>query len=406
MFRRVGWFKHCFTRCFMQKVILSTILAFLGFALLAAFLQFGSNTRYLEVSARTLRDWSAAKERPSVVQIDRVVTEAYRRILLYDDLINQDHLYEGMVVNRTKAGKMLDVCDSLLFSSLRFTALRKSGLHQRASIAWNSIEKSKDDEFWLRHPRCVKSTSRDMILGVMIALSQEPDRSDLHLRSLLNTIAKNNGYLSRGPLYVSYATPQISNGLRLLSGKMAINRSELPDHIRNGYSTGELSSQVLEKGFAAHLLALSIWLEIEVEHTQKKYPDPQSADKGSYLTTLSKNFSHVEFKKHRLQWQTHKLASLDPQNIFFRYLRLKSIDAMSPNLAYEMLDDLLSMPQFPLARLPTSCDRKADYLWQRKSEEYVTRNFNCNIEYNGIDFLWMASLLLNDLHQSNLSLAH
>jgi hypothetical protein len=82
------------------------------------------------------------------------------------------------------------------------------------------------------------------------------------------------------------------------------------------------------------------------------------------------------------------------------------MNAMNSNLAHKMLEDLLAMPQFPVDQLPTNCDRKADYLWQRKSEEYQPRSSNCHITYNGTDFLWMTALLLEEVNQSNLSLAH
>jgi hypothetical protein len=389
----------------MRIFTTTTLLTLLGFCLVCIFLQFGSNRRFLELSAAALQNWSANIERPSVEEMETTVNEAHRRIRFYDDLVNDKLLDHGMVINKTTSGGVLDICDSLLFSSLRFVALKKAGLTDRAQSAWNAIENSQIDGYWLRHPMCKKSTSRDMIVGVMVALSQKPDRYDQHILALLKTIEDNNGYLGKGPIYVSYATPQIALGLRMLAANLQIARSNLPVHVQNGFSTGELSVQVLERGFASHLVALSIWLELELNNTARKYPI--SPPHASYIATLVDTFDHVSFKSSRLQWQTHKLVMLDPQNMFFRYLRLKSINAMNPNIAHKMLNELLVMPQFPPDALPTNCDKKADYLWQRKSQEYTPKgNANCQTTFNGTDFQWMASLLLEEIKDSDLSLAH
>ncbi len=389
----------------MRIFTTSSLLALAGFSLICIFLQFGSNRRYLELSAAALQNWSANLERPSVAEMETTINETNRRILLYDNQVNEQLLDHGMVINKTSSGKVLDICDSLLFSSLRFAALKKAGLTARAHDAWTAIENSKTDGYWLRHPTCKKSTSRDMIVGVMIALSQKPERYDQHILALLKTIEENNGYLGNGPVYVSYATPQIALGLRMLSADLQLSQSEIPTHVKNGFSTGELSVQVLERGYASHLVALSIWLELELKNTARKYPINVPHD--SYFATLVDSFDHISFKSSRLQWQTHKLVMLDPQNMFFRFLRLKSINAMNPNLAHKMLTELLTMPQFPSENLPTNCDKKADYLWQRKSQEYTPRAYaNCQTTFNGTDFLWMASLLLEEIQDSNISLAH
>jgi hypothetical protein len=390
---------------YMRIFTTSTLTTLVGFTILCIFLQFGSNRRYLELSAIALQNWSANLERPSVAEMETTVNKANRRILLYDDQVNEQLLYHGMVINKTAAGRILDICDSLLFSALRFAALKKAGLAERAQTAWRAIESSKTDGYWLRHPTCKNSTSRDMIVGVMVALSQKPERYDQHINALLKNIEENNGYLGNGPIYVSYATPQIALGLRMLSADLQIPGSSLPIHVQNGFSTGELSVQVLERGYASHLVALGIWLELELMNTARKYPI--SALHGSYFSTLIDTFDHVSFKSSRLQWQTHKLVMLDPQNMFFRYLRLKSINAMNPNLAYTMLSELLAMPQFPSDSLPTNCDKKADYLWQRKSQEYKPRAFaNCQTTFNGTDFLWMASLLLEEIKDTSRPLSH
>jgi HrpA-like RNA helicase len=57
------------------------------------------------------------------------------------------------------------------------------------------------------------------------------------------------------------------------------------------------------------------------------------------------------------------------------------------------------MTQFPVARLPESCDRRADYLWQRAGREYRPAKGNCLRRFNGADYLWMAGLLIEEIER-------
>jgi hypothetical protein len=80
--------------------------------------------------------------------------------------------------------------------------------------------------------------------------------------------------------------------------------------------------------------------------------------------------------------------------MFFRWLQYEAADAMSPKAKKKLLEELLGMEMFPKNRLPTTCERKADYLWQRNSVEYVPRDHKlCSEIFSGVDFIWMASLL-------------
>src|SRR5690606_3995506 len=156
---------------------------------------------------------------------------------VYDYLLREHHLLDGMVVSRSASGEAIHECDSLLFSSLRYVALKKLGFHNEARRAWQALQKSQVDGHWRRHPRCwEKSTSRDMIIGVIAALTQSPPNSEQHIRSLFAQIRSTGGYISDGPIYVSYLTPSIARLLRSLARAQGIPYSEMPDIIRRGYS--------------------------------------------------------------------------------------------------------------------------------------------------------------------------
>ena len=117
----------------------------------------------------------------------RLRREALTRSLLYDELIKSNMLLDGMVVNLDARGRPEGECDSLLFSSLRYYSLSTMGLRDRAIDAWSAIEASRDGAQWLRHPRCKKSLSRDMIMGLLIAMKANPENGTALFRSTLIT---------------------------------------------------------------------------------------------------------------------------------------------------------------------------------------------------------------------------
>ena len=105
----------------------------------------------------------------------------------------------------------------------------------------------------------------------------------------------------------------------------------------------------------------------------------------------------VKVLQQRWSWLAQRLVDRDAKNLFFRWLRLAAADALSPRARLAMLRELDAMPQFPQDRLPDACDRRADYLWQRSSSEYMARETkDCVRRFSGVDYLWMASLLIAD----------
>lgn len=389
----------------MRPFLLTFLIALALFSVGAAYSQLVANSRFLARSSSSLRDWAKAIPEPREEAKEQLIKRLDDRVALYDDEVVRRHLVDGMLVNWTLHGRMLDQCDSLLFSALRFTALSKLGHEERARDAWNAIQGSQNDGYWLRHPRCDKSTSRDMIVGLMIALSQKPFGYEQHLKTLLARLKEHNGYFGTGPVYVSYTTPGIAKLIAMMAAQEpSIQASDVPLVVADGYSTNEIQMLVTQRGYAAHLIALTIWLEMELQHGRPEAP----SGFHEMLDDLTLPFGGGELYEQRYEWSTHELVKLDQRNLFFRYLRLRAAGAMNPAVAYKMIDELLAMEQFPEDRLPLDCDRKADYLWQRSSTQYEGSSRGCRRQYHGTDFVWMAALLREaaDLYTPNHINAH
>lgn len=319
--------------------------------------------------------------------------KAREKALSYEDLISKSSLQLGMVVSRDAEGKAHDVCDSLLFSSIRYVALRKLGLKDQANAAWDHILQSRDGGKWYRHPLCkTKGTSRDMIVGLIAALTQRPPEYRKLLSELFDYLAANSGYLGDGPFYVSYLSPGIAEVLRHFAIIEGISEDSLPAVIRYGFSTLELDTYLSKVGFQSHLISLVLWSEMELDRQAGISQDIRGIPLP--LDRLSRALWGVKIQNERFSWQTQRLVDRDPPNLFFRWLRLSSANALSGKARLTLLRSLGAMMQFPENQLPENCTRKADYLWQRTSKEYALLNSNdCSIRFSGVDYLWMASLL-------------
>ncbi len=328
------------------------------------------------------------------IDFEHLKHAAIEKAILYEELINENHLYHGMIVNRGLDGSIHSECDSLLFSALRFVALDRLGWKDDAAEAWQAMLSVNEDGRWYRHPKCRRRwTSRDMIVGVLAALVQNPPEYKKYTEELIAYIGKNDGYIGTGPFYVSMMSPGLGEIIRLLSVQADIDEVELPTDIRYGFSTIEFDAIAGRRGFTAHLNALTLWIERELIFGNSHKP----RSIAGFLDNLMGHLADHSFEKQRQQWVAGKLVELDQKNMFFRWLQLLAADAISPRIRYEFLNELMSMPQFPLDRLPQNCDRKADYLWQRDSREYqpIPLKAKCSEEYPGVDFLWMLSMILS-----------
>jgi hypothetical protein len=360
------------------------------FGAVAAYSQLVANSRYLARSHEVLRLYAQLAPGPDAARREALIGGVARRARVYEAAIEQTHLVDGMLVNRDANGDAESLCDSLLFSSLRYVALKKLGLAAEAETAWAALEQSQNGGLWVRHPRCSdRATSRDMMMGLLIALSQRPDDGEDHVRDLLEQLRKRDGYFSFGPRYVSYMTPTLARLLRVIARDYGVETGAMPDLVKDGYSVEELSVTFIKPGFEAHLVGLAVWLEMEMR------ADPRAPLLGR-INDLTTWASGADLEKQRLQWTTTRLAAIDPSNLFFRYLRLRAADALTYNTAAAMVDELLAMRQFPPERLPSDCDRTADYIWQRGPWERQG-NRRCDRTFAGADYLWMAGLLVEAL---------
>lgn len=335
---------------------------------------------------------------------ESVEADLRARVLLYESEIERSHLEDGMVVNR-KGRLFIDECDSLLFSSLRFIALNKLGYSEKAVSAWKAIEKSSENGRWLRHPQCRNTTSRDMILGVLAAFSQDPPRMRSHLVELLNHLSKTDGYITKGGRFdISYLLPGVAEILRLYARGNRVLDYTLPPSVSLGFSTIEFAAIADNPGYRSHLIGLTSWIELELALNARYAPYSGEVRTAiSQLSALASPFTRQELSNQRLTWVTGRLFQNDPENLFFRWLRLRAANAVTPLTRHFMIHQLMRMPQFPLTHLPRDCDRRADYLWQRASWEYHVQKRTCDKTFNGVDFLWMAALLLDPSHDAPVS---
>ena len=304
--------------------------------------------------------------------------EVRAKAALYNDLIKRDFLDDGMVVGRTGDGTFTDHCDSLLFSALRYIALDKLGLSEEARTAFAALRKVEDAGKWRRHPKCQLPISRDMIIGVLAALTRNPPMHRQLMLSLQEQVTNHNGFVDNGPIDVSYLSPGIMMLLNQMAEHAGIARDRNKAIIPLSFPTLMLDLFFAERGYSSHLSALVVWINMELLDMEEQA-----------LTPRGENLS--------ISWYTQKLVELDPHNMFFRWLRLKAAGALAPAARLSMLKELMEMPQFPSDRLPTNCDRAADYMWQRDSVEYrPIEGARCNRFFAGVDFIWMAALLVDD----------
>lgn len=388
----------------MRALVLSFTVSLAIFLALVSLTQLIANSRYLGLAAAHMGEWAEGGAQEGDKRFPLLIRHARSRAWDYERLISRDHLDHGLLVNRSsRDGAMLNACDSLLFSCLRWVSLHKLGFDTSASAAYKALRFAQVEGEWFRHPRCRElGLSRDMLTGILIMFSQEPGEYREDLQRLVARIREGDGFFSQGPSYLSYLTPGLGKILRMLLTKDDLRVQDVPAVIRGGYSTNEFSLLWMAPGYEAHLAALSLWLEMELMERRRMLLSNTMTRFESQWGSLVQPFSGVNPFTQKHQWTAYRLVQIDPRNIFFRYLRMRSIGVLNQAVAAKLLRELLSMPQFPIDRLPQSCDRKADYLWQRASVEYDDRDSECARKFHGTDFLWMASLLVEALEAPKL----
>ena len=324
--------------------------------------------------------------------LQRLRRETLSRAALYDELIQRDMLLDGMVIHLGADGEPKGICDSLMFSSIRYYALSKLGFKESAIKAWHGIIASRSGGQWLRHPKCTKSLSRDMIMGVLVALRGDPENGDTVFRSMLAEIDRNGGFAGDGPFYISWLSPGIASLLRMEAERRNVPFSEWPWVVKHSFSSIEFDAMFLGEGYVSHLAGIGLWLEMsQPKHSTGFNP-------RSFLGRVTRSISgesnlDTKIDAQRRQWISGRLHSMSSSNLFFAWLDLNSTGELDAKSEARLLSELLSMPQFPKTHLPQDCNRDADYLWQRREAEAIPVVDKCGETWSGVDFLWMASLL-------------
>jgi len=311
---------------------------------------------------------------------------------IYADLRQQTHLLNGMVVDRDESGKAIHECDSLLFSSLRYVALDKLGFTDLAVPAWEAIKKSRTlSAGWLRHPRCPQTPlSRDMTLGLLVSLSQNPPGAAHVLELTRADVQRFGGYISNGPFYLSFFGP----GFRAAFDEMALAMGQPSSGLAMSFWTTAFDAWTAGGDYRSHLVALTVWLELEIERMTKW--EQRSGSTIDLVGLVVDPLTDVRLRDFRLAWSAQSLLRTDPDNLFFKWLALRSIGGLTPERRAALAKRLLAMPAFPEWRLPANCDRRADYTWQRPSEQTRERIHSCTESFAGTDFLWMSAMLLEN----------
>lgn len=333
-------------------------------------------------------------ENDTLTQLRR---EAHTRAALYNQLIEQRMLVDGMVISRNEDDLPDHLCDSLLFSSLRYRALLALGFHESADDAWQAIQSSRNRGVWWRHPKCrEQSLSRDMMMGVMIALESHPPNGRKLLEELLAEIGRRHGSISDGPFFVSYLSPGPAGLLRYLAESYRIPYAKWPWVLKQSFSSIEYDALFLRPGYESHLAGLGVWLELQFNERSKVFNPRSMLGQFDRLVTGAPASKTADFDQKRKIWVAHTIAQANPENLFFITLQLEAEGALSDTVKANLLKRLLVMPQFPSDRLPMDCDRDADYLWQRNAKEFSPSTNRCRRTYSGVDFLWMAGILATD----------
>jgi len=241
-----------------------------------------------------------------------------------------------------------DDCDGLLFRALAYVG---------GNTHINIMEHYKAP-LWYRSPdnACTGTTtiSRDMITGLLWWTWRT---KNLEVASQLKQYAEDHAFkMGEGDPRV-YLTPQLYNTLFYI-------HKRLSGSTKNSTIPTIWDTKLF--GYQAHIQMLHILLRAEIE-----------------LFVQDKELEVIKAMFER-----------EPSNALFAYAYAKYVSG-----SYEhVINLLLTMPQMPNDRLPTSHDRCTQWLWQRLS---TTENwFPCpdkNETYSGGDFLFITNLILNEV---------
>jgi len=261
-----------------------------------------------------------------------------------------------------KAG-FVEGCDGLLFTSL----LVASGLNQDIEQAESRTEPGR----WYRSAEqdCYptgqsrSSISRDMLLGLSLALWQTSDGSAVN--RLLLFSQKNKGVLGdaidgeelAGAATMSPSLLSLYSELDYqLNGRTSANRGYFP----------ELGKTFV--GFEAHLMALRLVMKATL-----------------YGGLIDSDFDLIAAQ-----------VSTQPQNALFQGI----YHALTDGNGNAAADILLNEKYFPPNALPGSTERCELYLWQRDQNSKDWQPCPAeNKTFPAVDFFWIYALLSNSFRQ-------
>jgi hypothetical protein len=224
-----------------------------------------------------------------------------------------------------------------------------------------------------------------MIVGVFAALTQNRNERLETAEGMQKYLSENKGFFSAKKSSASMVSPEIAHILSMFAGDGRSMSAKM------GFTTNEWEVAFTSPGYANHLIALKVWIEMELKKDR-----PIKFDSLTDLFIVLDDKLQRRANAQRLQWVTEKLVDKNEDNLFFLYLYYRAHDLLIPKVRYALMKKLSESELFPEKRLPKTCDRKADYLWQRAVREYHRKTSSCRKEFSGVDFLWMAGLLLED----------
>lgn len=272
--------------------------------------------------------------------------------------------YRGLAPTALNTYGFVDGCDGLLFTSLLRASGYETNLYQAETKTAPGKWHRNAAQDCLRTGESASTISRDMILGLSVALWQVGDRDSAE--EILAYAAANQGYMGEAisqdeRVSRTLMTPQLSGLLYEISYRLGG-----PDSDLRGYIPDFTSSLT---GFEAHLQALRVMLRGAL------YKGLVSDDVRIMAAQLAKN----------------------PNNALFEAVHAAFTDGDMNAAA----DVLLTEKYFPAARLPRSSDRCEMYLWQR--DEGTSDWLPCPNEgetHPGVDFLFVAQYVLGNFRTS------
>lgn len=262
---------------------------------------------------------------------------------LYEEFLEEKRDINGFVHTES--------CDALLFSALAGTGR----LNLTAEVARDEVGAwhRRPLDYPACYPDLSQSTiSKDMFLGLFFYIWHK-ERRDL-AEQIFDYGEANGWNMGEG----DETRTRLSPGLQATLAEII---ARLGGEDKKTYRAFPVIFTDINRGFAAHLDVLHILLRGEL-----------------FGFVTSENLNIV--KSH---------LSRNDRNGFYAYVYHKFTDGIQTQAISSLMDETL----FPADRLPTTADRKEEYLWQREPEKDWEPEAGEPREHPGADFYFLASQL-------------